>query len=115
MRVCLAMGALAAWITVGAHPARAWTPFPSGAICRRPEVLDLVGRDLRARVAYASIDPRSVWERPSATANMVSCGVCLEVKVYDMPYFGPAPARVCQVHQFEVKRVLAGFVVSNVD
>lgn len=56
-----------------ATPAAAWEAGTGELLCRRDEVARVVGREMRARNAYAEFDRSSVTEWPTADANVVRC------------------------------------------
>jgi hypothetical protein len=96
-----------------AQPAQAQiSASPDGPVCRRPEVLEFVGRELRRRILYARIDRAYVWEEPTAETDVVRCSVCLDPRPAEP---GQDPARACQTHAFEVQSLRAGFVVRGID
>lgn len=108
----LVLTILAAW----AMPARAQLPAaPDTPVCRRTEVLDLVGRELRKRVTYADIDPATIYEAPTEDGAVVQCSVCLEVRAFDTERSGPVPAVTCQLHRYAVRTLPGGFSISDVE
>jgi hypothetical protein len=110
--------ALVAILLVAGPPARAgflpWSDTPS-SVCANPDVLDWVRQHLRARKPYARIDPRTVNEVPGEAADVVRCGVCAQVFVYDPARARLTPVAGCDAHGYRVRARPNGFVVLSLD
>lgn len=117
MRVLLLTACLIAGAGAWAAPARAQllSDPADGPVCRRPEVLDVVGRELKRRIVYAHINRASISEEPTAESDVVRCGLCLDAPRYDSDRAGGGPAPFCEPHAFQVQNLRAGFVVLGVD
>jgi hypothetical protein len=85
-----------------------------GPVCRRQEVLDLVGNVLRPRAHYAHLDPDSVAEEPTTEPDVVHCRFCLTVPYYDTPVAGKVPLARCEPHEFDVRTLARGLVVRRI-
>jgi hypothetical protein len=96
-----------------ASAAGTWAAQPTPT-CRLPSVVAVVAQDLRLDPRYTRIDPRSIAEVPGAEPRIVHCSVCVEVLHYDTPRFGEAQVLRCELHNFAVRAVRAGYVVQLV-
>jgi hypothetical protein len=82
-----------------------------GPICRVPEVLDVMTREIRRRDYYAFIDARLIDEVPEPAPNTVWCGVTVRTISYDARIAPDFPLRKCERHIFRVRALLNGYVV----
>jgi hypothetical protein len=89
--------------------ARAGEPGP---ICRIPSVIDVMTHELRRRDPYVRIIPHWIAEYPSPTPNVVLCGVAALTWRYDASRNGGVPLRYSTLHEFSVRAVLDGYVVT---
>ena len=110
--------ALVAMLLAAGPPA--WAGFPPwddapSSVCANPDVLDWVRQHLRARAPYARIDPRTVNEAPDPVVDVVRCGVCAQVFVYDPVRARMTPLPGCQAHGYRVWARPNGFVVLSLD
>jgi hypothetical protein len=87
----------------------------NGPVCRRPEVLAVVRRELRRRAVYVEVDYQSVWEEPTGEPDVVRCGVSAATPTYDFPQAGDVPVPARKQHFYDVKVLPAGYVVLGVE
>lgn len=92
-----------------APQARAGEPGP---VCRVPSVIDVMTHELRRRDPYVRIIPKWIAEYPSATPNVVLCGVAALTWRYDASRSGMVPLRYSTLHAFSVRVVMDGYVVT---
>lgn len=103
------------FVWTASAPARAGAPLPPPPACASPDVVEHVALRLRARNAYAEVDPRTVSEAPTVVGNVVRCGICVRVFVYDAPRTGMIPTVRCEAHGYIVRARPNGFVVLSVE
>ncbi len=84
-----------------------------GPACREPSVIDEITREVRERNYYSRISPRLVTETPTADPRVVRCQVCVEQAPYTPTRSGDRPVRQCVPHDFAVRILPNGFVVSD--
>ncbi len=109
--LCLFGAALPVLALLGAaQPARAGERGPA---CREPSVIDEITREVRQRNYYSRISPRLVTETPTTDPRVVRCQVCVEQAPYTPTQFGDRPVRQCVPHDFAVRILPNGFVVSD--
>ena len=109
LSVGMMLGVTVATLSAGASAGEARRPGP---ICRTPSVLDEMAREVRLQDHYARIEPRLVDEYPGVAPNTVLCGVAVHTLRYDDPYGRDWPLWICMAHQFRVRAVLSGYVVT---
>jgi hypothetical protein len=80
-------------------------------VCRLPTVVDVMAQELRARWYYSRINPALIQEAPTADGELMRCGVCVKIDMYDMGRYGDRPLGRCVLHTFSVQAVRNGFVV----
>ena len=78
-------------------------------LCRRPEVLQEVGRILEARNVYNQIDDATIREAPTTQANAVVCHAAVSSIGYAPTKTGWQPWHVRSEHRYDVQ--VAGAVV----
>jgi hypothetical protein len=61
--------------------------------------------------AYVRVDPELVWQEPTAERIVVRCGVCAVIATFAMQTAGGRPILTCELHIFDVRVLLTGFVV----
>jgi hypothetical protein len=96
---------------VAAVPTQHALAASPGPVCREPTVLDQMSLQLRQRAYYVRVEPDLVWEEPTTARNVIRCGVCVAVALYDTPRYGDQPVAACEAHAFDVQTLLNGFVV----
>lgn len=84
-----------------------------GPVCREPNVVDEMTRQIRARNYYTIVNPKLVIEQPTADPRLVRCEVCVQSAPYDTIRFGDHPVAQCLAHDFEVTILPSGFVVRD--
>jgi hypothetical protein len=57
------------------------------------------------------VDPELVWQEPTAERIVVRCGVCAVIATFAMQTAGGRPILTCELHIFDVRVLLTGFVV----
>jgi hypothetical protein len=84
---------------------------PPEPVCRLPTVVNVMAQELHGHWYYARIDPALIQETPTPDGELIHCGVCVKIDMYDMGRYGDRPVGRCALHMFSVQAVRNGFVV----
>jgi hypothetical protein len=87
--------------------------YERGPVCREPNVVDEMTREIRADNYYADVDQRLITEQPTLDPRVIRCDVCVLYAPYNTVRFGDYPIARCVARGFDVLTLSNGFVVSR--
>src|SRR3954467_1408046 len=98
-RYRIVAGALLLALTYAGLPNRSSAHVP-GPVCRSPNVVRVMARELDDRAAYSVLEPSLIAQTPSQDPRIVRCDLCLPITWYDTPRFGDLMLVTCEPHTF---------------